>query len=144
MFKKKLTVKKKASPAVKKSNSLKKTASLKKITTVDQYISSLPRASQTIARQLRATIKEAAPKAQELVSYNMPLYKQDGMLISFAAWKDHIGVYPLTDNMEKDIPETLQYKGAKHSLKFLLSLPVPFKLVSKIVKYRIKENARKA
>ena len=142
MFKKKIMKKalEPVSKPIRKATPAKKPAPPQKFTTVEQYLSGLPEPSQKVARQLRATIIEAAPKATEIISYNMPLYKLEGMLMSFAVWKDHIGIYPLTDTMEADIPETLKYKGAKHSLKFSLSLPLPLKLITRIVKHRVKEN----
>lgn len=134
-----VTTKKKA---VKKKAAVK-TAVKKKFTSVNEYISELPTNSKSIAKELRSLIQQTAPKAEEVISYNIPLYKQNGMLISFAVWKDHIGMYPLTDTMETAIKELLPYKGAKHSLKFPLSEPLPMKLIAKAVKFRIKENEGK-
>lgn len=128
-----------SAPAKKKA-AKKKSAPATKFTSVNEYIASLAESQAKIAKEVRKTIQEAAPKAEEMISYNMPLYKQEGVLISFAVWKDHIGMYPLTAKMETAMKELSEYKGAKHTLKFPLAKPVPFKLISKIVKFRIKEN----
>ncbi|MDX2174202.1 MAG: DUF1801 domain-containing protein [Bacteroidota bacterium] len=116
----------------------------KKPITVDDYISSFPEDVQQILQKIRTTIKEAAPDAEELISYQMPAYKYNGMLVYFAAYKQHIGFYPTASGIAKFKTELSKYKGAKGSVQFTLGKPIPFALIAKIVKYRVLENIKKA
>ena len=89
---------------------------------------------------IRATVKKAAPKAEERISYRMPAFFLDGALVYFAAFKKHIGFYPpVRDKLLQS--QTVKYAGPKGNLKFPLSEPMPLALITKIVKSRIKENA---
>jgi uncharacterized protein YdhG (YjbR/CyaY superfamily) len=117
---------------------------MKKPKDIDEYISSSPLEIQAILEQLRATIKKAAPLAEEVISYGMPAFKLNGMLVWFAGHSKHIGLYPRVSAMEAIQKELSNYKRAKGSVQFPLDKPLPLGLVSKIVKFRVKENlARK-
>jgi len=111
---------------------------------VDEYISSKSANVRAILKKIRQTIKTAAPEAEEVISYNMPAYKYNGMLVFFAAFKNHIGFYPAPRGIEAFKKELSAYKGAKGSVQFPLDKPLPFSLISKIVKFRMKENKKKA
>ena len=112
-----------------------------KFKTVDEYISALPAGTKKILRQVRKTIKEAAPEAEERISYGIPAFKFHGMLIWFAGWKDHISIYPKTAAIQKAFKKELDYyKGGKGTIQFPTGQPVPLDLISKIVKVRIQEN----
>ena len=115
-----------------------------KFKTVDEYIKAFSGATQKILQQVRKTIKEAAPKAEEVISYNMPAYKQDGMLVFFAAYDKHIGFYPTPGGIAAFKKELSVYKSAKGSVQFPVDEPMPLALITKIVKFRVKENMEKA
>lgn len=122
---------------------MKETATTK-FNTVSEYISSLPAKSKAVIKELRKTIKQAAPKAEEVISYNIPSFKYEGGLIYYAAWKDHISIYPRTAALEKALKKELApYAVSKGTLKFPLSKPMPFDLITKIVKIRVQENIDK-
>ena len=107
---------------------------------IDQYIAGFSSEIQAILQEIRATIKKAAPEAQEAISYQMPTFKLNGNLIHFAAFKNHIGVYPAPTGIEQFRKELSAYKGGKGSVQFPFSLPMPYDLISRIVKYRVQEN----
>ena len=120
-------------------------ATATKFKTVDEYITLQPKNVKPLLQQLRKTIKEVAPDAEELISYNMPGYKLKGMLVYFAAWKEHIGFYGASSTLvEKFKKELSGYELSKGTIKFPLDLPLPLTLITKIVKYRAKENLEKA
>ena len=112
--------------------------------TVDDYINSFPQDVQALLRQMRSTIKAAAPGAEEVISYAMPTYKLHGNLVHFAAFKSHIGFYPVPSGIEAFKEELAPYKSAKGSAQFPLAEPLPLQLVERIVKYRVRENEEKA
>lgn len=115
-----------------------------KFNTVTEYISSLPAKSKVVVKELRKIIKEAAPEAEEVISYNIPSFKYEGGLVYYAAWKDHISIYPRTAALEKALKKELApYAASKGTLKFPLSEPMPFDLITKIVKIRVQENMHK-
>lgn len=114
-----------------------------KTTSVDEYISMFPEDIQLKLQQLRQTVREAAPEAEEVISYAMPTYKLHGNLVHFAAFKKHIGFYPAPSGITAFQEELAAYKGAKGSVQFPLSEPLPLKLIQKIVKHRVKENLAK-
>jgi len=119
------------------------TTALKTPSTVDEYIERFPAKTQNILRKLRQTIKTSAPKAEEMISYGIAGYKYLGMLIYFAGWENHISVYP-APRQHKDFKKELSaYKGGKGTVQFPLGEPIPFDLVKKIIKFRIKENEEK-
>ena len=110
---------------------------------VDEYIAGFPKDTQKLLEQLRAAIIKAAPGAEEAISYQMPAYKYHGMLVYFAGYKNHIGFYPTASGIETFKKELSVYKGAKGSVQFPLDKPLPLQLVTKIVKFRMKENLEK-
>jgi uncharacterized protein YdhG (YjbR/CyaY superfamily) len=120
-----------------------KATSTTKFKTVHEYISALPVKTKSILKEVRKTIKQAAPQAAELISYNIPTFKLHGGLIWYAAWKDHISLYPRTARMEASIKELSAYEGARGTIKFPIDQPIPFALITKIVKFRVKENMEK-
>ena len=120
-----------------------KPTALPKFRTVDEYEMFLPATAKSIFNQLRKIVKDAAPGAQEVISYNMPGLKINGGLISFAMWKEHFSIYPRTAKMEAAIKELAGYEGAKGTIKFPLDEPVPTKLITRIVKFQVKENLQR-
>jgi uncharacterized protein YdhG (YjbR/CyaY superfamily) len=112
--------------------------------TIDEYIAGYPREVQAILRKIRVTIRKAAPGAQETISYQIPTFKLNGMLISFAAFSKHIGLYPAPSGSERFNRELAAYKTSKATVKFPLDKPVPYALVTRIVKLRVKANREKA
>ncbi len=115
-----------------------------KIETVDEYISQFPSEVKLLLKQLRKIITTAAPDAEEVLSYQMPAYKYNGMLIYFAAHKNHIGLYPFKTAITAFQKELTKYEGAKGTVRFPFDKPLPGKLITKIVKFRLKENLLKA
>lgn len=113
-------------------------------TTVDQYIAAYPPAVKKLLEKLRKTIKAAAPKAEEGISYMMPAYKYHGVLVYFAAFEKHIGFYAAPTGHAAFKKELAGYKTGKGSVQFPFDKPLPFDLVTKIVKWRVKENEDKA
>jgi uncharacterized protein YdhG (YjbR/CyaY superfamily) len=111
---------------------------------VDKYIMAFPKSTQKLLKQLRATIKKAAPQAEEVISYSMPAYKMNGILVWFAAHPKHIGFYPGASGIEAFKKEISAYKWAKGSVQFPLDKPLPLELITKIVKFRVTENLQKA
>jgi len=112
-------------------------------TTIDEYIAQFPEDVQQILVKIRAVIKESAPEAVEKISYQMPGFYLNGFLVSFAVWKHHIGFYPRSSGMEASIEELSAYKGTKGSVHFPLDEPMPYELISKLVKVRVAENLKK-
>jgi uncharacterized protein YdhG (YjbR/CyaY superfamily) len=111
---------------------------------IDEYIATFPEEIQKILEELRATIKASAPDAEEKISYQMPTFALKGNLVHFAAFKNHIGFYPVPTGIEKFKKELSVYEGAKGSVRFPLDRPIPYDLISKIVKFRVQENLKKA
>lgn len=108
---------------------------------IDNYISQFPPETQIALQQVRATIKKAAPNAAEIISYKMPAYKQNKMLVYFAGYKNHIGLYPGASGIEAFADEISKYKWAKGSVQFPLNKKMPLSLITKIVKFRVKADA---
>ena len=111
---------------------------------IDQYIATFPEDIQKILQELRATIQAAAPDAQEKISYQMPTFALKGNLVYFAKLKNHIGFYPTPSGIEAFKEELSGYEGTKGAIRFPLDKPLPLKLISKIVKFRVTENLKKA
>jgi len=111
--------------------------------TVDEYIAAFPADVKKRMQQLRKTIKDAAPKADEVISYRMPGYMYLGMLVYFAAYKNHIGFYPGAAGVLEFYKELSSYKSAKGSVQFPHDRPIPFGVITKIVKFRVKQNEEK-
>jgi len=118
-------------------------ASKKVFKTVDEYIAAFPKDVQSILEELRQAIRESAPEAEEAISYRMPAFKLNGILVWFAAFKNHIGFYPKTSAIEAFKEELSGYEVSKGAIRFPINKPVPFGLVKKIVRYRVKENVDK-
>ena len=116
---------------------------MKKPKDVDEYLSGLPGEGQKIMEQIRATIKKAAPMAEEVISYGIPAYKMNGILVFFAVHPNHIGFYPTPSGIEAFKNELALYKSAKGSVQFPLDKKLPLALITKIVKYRVAENLQK-
>ena len=113
-------------------------------TTVEEYIKAQPRKIKKLLTELRTLIKKNAPRVQESISYNMPAYKLEGRpLVYFAAYENHIGFYPMPSAIKKFQKEIAFYKNAKGSLQLPLEEPLPEKLISGMVKFRVKENLAK-
>ncbi|RPJ20291.1 MAG: hypothetical protein EHM33_28745 [Chloroflexi bacterium] len=108
--------------------------------TMDEYIDTFPEDVRTILNELRQTIKETAPEAQETINYQIPTFTLHGNLVHFAAFKTHIGFYPTPSGMEAFKKELAPYKGAKGSVQFPIDQPLPLSLIRRIVEYRVKEN----
>ena len=111
---------------------------------IDQYIASFPEETRHILEALRATIKAAAPDAEEKISYQMPTFDLKGNLVHFAAFPKHIGFYPAPRGIEEFKEELSIYKGAKGSVQFPIDEPLPLDLITRIVKFRVAENLKKA
>ncbi len=111
---------------------------------VDEYISRTDPHIKKALKEIRRTIKATAPKAEEVISYQIPGYKYHGMLVFFAAWKNHISLYPAPWGAEALKKEMSGYEGSKGTIKFPLDKPMPLTLIKKMVKYRMKENEVKA
>lgn len=112
----------------------------KKFENVDEYIDSFPRNVQVILDELRKTIKDAAPEAQEIISYQMPAFKLNGILVWFGAFKNHVSLYPKVSAINVFKKQLASYKIGKGTIQFPLDKPIPFDLVSEIVRFRVKEN----
>jgi uncharacterized protein YdhG (YjbR/CyaY superfamily) len=114
-----------------------------KFSTVAEYIGAFPKGTQKILRQVRQCIKESAPEAEEKIAYNMPAFVLNGPLVYYAAFKNHIGFYANPTGHVKFAAELSRYKQGKGSVQFPLSEPMPLVLISRIVKFRVKENLAK-
>ena len=115
-----------------------------KFKTVDEYLSVFPQKTKAKLQAFRKTIKKAAPGAEELISYNMPAFKLQGALVYYAAYKGHIGFYPTSSGIKAFKKDLSAYEGSKGTVRFPIDKPIPLNLVSKIVKYRVKENLKKS
>jgi uncharacterized protein YdhG (YjbR/CyaY superfamily) len=111
---------------------------------IDEYIACYPKDIQNTLGEIRATIKNAAPNAEETISYGMPAYKLFGRpLVYFAAFKNHIGFYATPTGHSEFAEELLKYKQGKGSVQFPLDKPMPLNLITKIVKFRVNENLQR-
>lgn len=110
---------------------------------IDEYIGTFPPDVQKVLKELRATIKSAAPEAKETISYNMPTFTFNGTyLIYFAGWKKHVSIYLIPSGTEAFNKEISKYADGKGTVKFPLDTPLPLKLIRQIVKYRLADNLR--
>ncbi len=110
---------------------------------INEYIAIQTSEVQILLEQMRQTIQKVAPESEEVISYNMPAFKYHGMLVYFAAYKNHIGFYA-TPTGHKEFEEELSvYKQGKGSVQFPLTKPLPLDLISRIVAFRVKENLKK-
>jgi len=111
---------------------------------IDEYIALYPEEVQKKLQEVRAAVKAAAPDAEEKISYKMPAFAQKGILVYFAAWKHHIGFYPIPSGTQAFKQELSAYESSKGAVKFPLDKPMPVDLISRIVKFRLAENLKKA
>jgi uncharacterized protein YdhG (YjbR/CyaY superfamily) len=113
---------------------------MKKFQTVDEYVSAVSTDVRGHLATLRKTIRQAAPKAEEMIHYNMPAFKWKGLLVWYAAHKAHVGLYPRASAMVAFKDELAGYKTSKGAIQFPIEKAIPTDLVKKIVKFRMKEN----
>ena len=113
---------------------------MKKPVDVDEYISGFPAETQNLLEKLRVTIKEAAPQANEVISYGLPAFKLNGMLVWFAAHSKHIGFYPGASGIEAFKKDLSGYKSSKGSVQFPFDKPIPYDLITRMVNFRVFEN----
>jgi len=111
---------------------------------VDSYIASFPRDVQALLKKVRRTIRAAAPRATEVISYNIPAYRQHGMLVYFAGFKSHIGLYPPVRGDARLEKAVARYAGPKGNLRFSHDEPLPLGLVARIVRLKVKQDGAKA
>jgi len=111
---------------------------------IDEYMAGLPENIQKILEELRSTIRKAAPAAEETINYGIPTFTLNGNLVHFAAFKNHIGFYPAPSGIEAYKKELSVYDGAKGSVQFPIKDKLPLALITKIVKFRVKENIERA
>jgi uncharacterized protein YdhG (YjbR/CyaY superfamily) len=111
---------------------------------IDEYIASFSPEMQVLLQRIRSTIHKAAPAAQETISYRIPTFTLDGALVYFAAFKNHIGFYPPVKGDVRLEEAITRYAGEKGNLRFPLGQPIPYTLIERIVKLRVKQNVAKA
>jgi uncharacterized protein YdhG (YjbR/CyaY superfamily) len=111
--------------------------------TMDEYIDTFPKDVQRILNELRQTIREIAPDAEETINYEIPTFTLNGNLVHFAAFQNHIGFYPTSSGIQAFQEELSGYKSAKGSVQFPIHEPLPLPLIRRIVEYRVKENLEK-
>ncbi|MFS0821724.1 iron chaperone [Bacillus sp. 1P02SD] len=111
---------------------------------IDEYILQYPQEIQETLKTIRKVIKESAPNAEEKISYRMPTFVSNGNLVYFAAFKKHIGFYPTSSGINAFKEELSGYKTSKGAVQFPIGKPIPYELISKIVKFRVDENKSKA
>ncbi|RFO96200.1 hypothetical protein DIC66_14475 [Rhodoferax lacus] len=111
--------------------------------TIDEYIEAFPPEVQSILRRVRQVVRAAAPEAQEVISYRMPALKQAGVLVYFAAFKSHIGLYPPVSGDPEIAKAIAPYAGEKGNLRFPFAQPIPYDLIARITALRLKQNLAK-
>jgi uncharacterized protein YdhG (YjbR/CyaY superfamily) len=116
----------------------------RKPTSIPAYIALFPPDVQAILEKIRSTIANVAPGAEEAISYQIPAFTLNGALVYFAAFKNHIGFYPPVKGDEKLEAAVAKYAGEKGNLRFPLDQPIPYRLIERIVKLRVKQNRAKA
>ena len=123
---------------------MSKMAKASKPADIDAYLSQFPADVRAVLQEVRETIRRAAPDAEETISYQMPAFKQHGILVYFAAWKKHIGFYPPVSGDKALEKAVARYAGEKGNLQFPLDEPIPYDLIERIVKMRVKQNSANA
>jgi len=113
-----------------------------KFKSVNEYFSAFPVSTRKILQQVRDTIKKAAPNAEEVISYNMPAFKLNSVLVYFAGYQNHIGFYPTASGIEAFKKEFSTYKWSKGAVQFPVDEPLPLQLISKIVAFRVAETSK--
>lgn len=111
---------------------------------INEYIASFPVEVQLMLEEMRAAIKKAAPEAKEKISYQMPAFEFNGILVYFAGYKNHIGFYPAGSGIENFRKEISGYKSSKGTVQFPLNQPLPVDLITQMVEFRVHENLEKA
>jgi uncharacterized protein YdhG (YjbR/CyaY superfamily) len=111
---------------------------------IDEYIAAFPNDVQKILTKIRMTIRKAAPDAEETIKYQMPTFTLNGNLVHFAAFKKHIGFYPAPRGNDTFKDELSGYEGEKSTVRFPLDKPIPFHLISRIVKFNAKKHLERA
>jgi len=114
-----------------------------KFKSVDEYLSFFPAITQKVLEEMRRIIKKAAPGAEEVISYNIPAYKLNGILVYFAGYEKHIGFYPTPSALEAFKKEISVYKSSKGAVQFPIDQPLPSALITKIVKFRVAQTQQK-
>lgn len=113
-----------------------------KFKNIDEYIATFPADVQKILQKIRVAIRKAAPEAEEAISYQIPTFKLSGKnLIHFAGFKNHIGIYPAPRGVAEFDEELSKFDGGKGTVQFPLDEPIPYGLITRIVKFRIKKHA---
>jgi uncharacterized protein YdhG (YjbR/CyaY superfamily) len=111
---------------------------------IDEYIATFPAEVRTVLEKVRQTVRDVAPDAEETISYQMPAFRRQGILVYFAAWTNHIGLYPPISGDKTLQRAVAHYAGPKGNLQFPLNEPIPYHLIEKIVKLRVKQDSAKA
>ena len=111
---------------------------------IDEYIAASAPAARSFLEKIRRVVREEAPEAEELISYRMPAFKQHGILIYFAAFKQHIGVFPPVSGNARLEKALEPYAGPKGNLRFPMDRPIPYSLMRRIVKLKLKQNVAQA
>jgi len=112
----------------------------RRFNTIDEYIGTFPKGIQDVLQELRQAVRKAAPEAEEAISYQIPTFRLNGNLVHFAAFKNHIGFFPTSSGIRAFKKELSGYELSKGTVRFPLDKPLPLSLVSRIVKFRVKEN----
>ncbi|HEX6916311.1 MAG TPA: DUF1801 domain-containing protein [Chitinophagaceae bacterium] len=115
-----------------------------RFSTIDEYHEFFPAEVRSILDQLRQAIRLAAPRAFEVISYNMPTFKQHGNLVHYAAYKKHIGFYPTSSPIKVISAELINYKTSKGAIRFPINEPLPLSLIRRIVRLRVAEDTARA
>ena len=116
---------------------------MKEYTNINAFIADFPAEIQAILEQIRATIQQAAPDAKEAIKYGMPTFILNGNLVHFAAYKNHFGFYPAPTGIDAFIDDLAVYRTGKGTIQFPIDKPIPFDLITKVVKFRVEENLKK-
>jgi uncharacterized protein YdhG (YjbR/CyaY superfamily) len=111
---------------------------------IDDYIAASPARVRPILREIRRVARAAAPEAGELISYRMPAFRQHGVLVYFAAFKSHIGLFPPIAGDARLAKALARFRGPKGNLRFPLDEPIPYALIERIVRLRVKQNAARS
>lgn len=115
-----------------------------RIKDIDSYLALVPAHLRPLLHKLRQTIRKAAPKAEELISYGMPAFRYHGMLVYFAGFKDHCSFFPGNASLINEMKDELKgFKTSKGTIRFSVDNPLPASLVTKMVKARVKQNLEK-
>ena len=114
------------------------------IASIDEYIAEFPKDIREMLEKVRNTIGKAAPDAEETINYGIPTFTLNGNLVHFAGYKKHIGLYPTPSGVRAFKEELSDYECAKGSIKFPTDKPIPYRLITKIVEYRVEENLARA